>query len=128
MSRLKLKFWLHIIHTTMQIFFPLPGYTYASCKSCRSNIYLVSICVEIVDEYNVLDPSLGFSILSLSEHDRFLFHLIYNLSLQDTVVLQTTLIYRWLWSEDVIDAVTEIGDIGKLFSFETFLGELHCCT
>lgn len=52
--------------------------------------------------------------------------MIYNLSLQDTVVLQTTLIYWWFWSEDVIDAVPETGDIGKLFSFQIFLVEMHC--
>lgn len=80
----------------------------------------------MADEHNVLDSSLGYFMLLLSEHDRFLFHMIYNLSLQDTVVLQTTLIYWWFWSEDVIDAVPETGDIGKLFSFQIFLAEMHC--
>lgn len=82
----------------------------------------------MADEHNVLDSSLGYFMLLLSEHDRFLFHMIYNLSLQDTVVLQTTLIYLWFWSEDVIDAVAETGDIGKLFSFQIFLAKMHCCT
>lgn len=80
-------------------------------------------------EYNVLSAVLGYRMLLLSERDRFLFHMIYNLSLQDTIVLQTTLIYWWLWSEGVIDAAAEIGDIGKLlFSFHTFLAEMYGCT
>lgn len=83
----------------------------------------------MADVPSALDSSLGYFMLLLSEHDRFLFHMIYNLSLQDTVVPQTTLICWWFWSEDVIDAVPETGDIGKLFfSFQTFLAEMHSCT
>lgn len=58
---------------------------------CTSNICDTGVCV---DEHNALDSNLGYFKLLLSEHDRFLFHMIYNLSSQDTEVLQTTLIYR----------------------------------
>lgn len=59
----------------------------------ESNICLVDICAEMADEHNILDSSLGYFMLLFSECDRFLFQKIYNLSLQDTVFFQTTLIY-----------------------------------
>lgn len=47
----------------------------------------------MADVHSVLNSSLDYFMLLLSEHDRFLYDMIYNLSFQDTVVLQTTLIY-----------------------------------